>query len=116
MKYPIYHQNGGFMIPLLNMMPAASEPFVHIKGKKSHGIVEQALTTLVNLQHRGGRGSEQNTGDGAGILIQIPHQFMDKVTAKEGFSLPQPGDYGLGMLFMPTDASDRNQCEKFWPK
>lgn len=85
---------------------------VHIKGKKSHSIVQQALTTLVNLQHRGGRGSEQNTGDGAGILIQIPHQFMEKVSIKEGFSLPQPGDYGLGMLFMPTDASERSQCEQ----
>lgn len=85
---------------------------VHIKGKKSHDIVKQALTTLVNLQHRGGRGSEQNTGDGAGILIQIPHQFMEKASIKEGFTLPQPGDYGLGMLFMPTDVNERNQCER----
>jgi len=84
---------------------------VHIKGRKSHDIVKQALTTLINLQHRGGRGSEQNTGDGAGILIQIPHQFMEKATIKEGFTLPQPGDYGLGMLFMPTDANERKQCE-----
>ena len=84
---------------------------VHIKGKKSHDIVKQALTTLINLQHRGGRGSEQNTGDGAGILIQIPHQFMEKAARQEGFILPQPGDYGLGMLFMPTDADQRKQCE-----
>ncbi|AFA47532.1 glutamate synthase large subunit [Acetobacterium woodii] len=85
---------------------------VHIKGKKSHDIVQQALTTLINLQHRGGRGAEQNTGDGAGILIQIPHQFLKKVTPKEGFTLPEPGDYGLGMLFMPTDAEARKQCEQ----
>jgi len=85
---------------------------VHIKGKKSHDIVQQALTTLVNLQHRGGRGSEQNTGDGAGILIQIPHQFLEKASINKGFTLPQPGDYGLGMLFMPTDADERSQCEK----
>ena len=85
---------------------------VHIKGKKSHHIVQQALTTLVNLQHRGGRGAETNTGDGAGILIQIPHQFLAKASIKEGFSLPQPGDYGLGMLFLPTDEDERSQCEQ----
>ncbi|MBC3804922.1 glutamate synthase large subunit [Acetobacterium fimetarium] len=85
---------------------------VHIKGKKSHHIVEQALTTLVNLQHRGGRGFEQNTGDGAGILIQIPHQFLEKISRKENFVLPQAGDYGLGMLFLPTDAAERKQCEE----
>ena len=84
---------------------------VHIKGKKSHDILQQALTILVNLQHRGGRGFETNTGDGAGILIQIPHRFFEKVSITEGFTLPQSGDYGLGMLFLPTDPDERTQCE-----
>ncbi|KNZ41909.1 glutamate synthase large subunit [Acetobacterium bakii] len=89
---------------------------VHIKGKKSHDIVQQALTILVNLQHRGGRGFETNTGDGAGILIQIPHHFLEKAAIKEGFSLPQSGDYGLGMLFLPTDPKERTQCEELLEK
>ncbi|MCB0117154.1 MAG: hypothetical protein KDD84_23805, partial [Caldilineaceae bacterium] len=69
---------------------------VNIKGKKSHEIVEQGLTILLNLDHRGARGSEFNTGDGAGILMQVPHKFFAKVCAEEGFSLPAPGEYGVG--------------------
>ena len=89
---------------------------VHIKGKKSHDILQQALTILVNLQHRGGRGFETNTGDGAGILIQIPHRFFEKVSLTEGFTLPQSGDYGLGMLFLPTDPDERKKCEQILEK
>ena len=112
MKHTNLPEKQGLYDPTFEHDACGIGAIVHIKGKKSHQIVQQALTTLVNLQHRGGRGSEQNTGDGAGILIQIPHQFMEKVSIKEGFSLPQPGDYGLGMLFMPTDASERSQCEQ----
>lgn len=84
---------------------------VHIKGKKSNAIVKQGLQTLTNLQHRGGRGAETNTGDGAGILIQIPHDFLKRVAIEEGFVLPQTGDYGLGMLYLPTDEKKRSECE-----
>ncbi|WKY48241.1 glutamate synthase large subunit [Eubacteriaceae bacterium ES3] len=84
---------------------------VHIKGKKSNSIVKQGLQTLTNLQHRGGRGAETNTGDGAGILIQIPHDFLKRVSVEEGFILPQSGDYGLGMLYLPTDEAKRAQAE-----
>jgi glutamate synthase (ferredoxin) len=80
---------------------------VHIKGKKSHGIVTSALQILLNLDHRGACGCEANTGDGAGILIQTPHEFFVKATAKLGFKLPAPGQYGAGMLFMPPDAAER---------
>src|SRR5881628_3573559 len=72
---------------------------VDLKNRKSHDIVEKALQVLLNLQHRGACGCEANTGDGAGILLQTPHKFFAKETAKLGFLLPNPGDYGVGMVF-----------------
>ena len=80
---------------------------VNIKGKKSHAIVEQALQALCNLDHRGACGCEANTGDGAGILMQVPHEFLVVATANSGFKLPAPGQYGLGMLFMPKNPTER---------
>lgn len=84
----------------------------NIKGKKSNEILRQALTILVNLDHRGARGSEANTGDGAGILMQIPHAFLEKECAKAGIHLPPAGRYGVGMLFLPHDAGLREKCEQ----
>ena len=78
-----------------------------MKGKRSHEIVEQALTILVNLDHRGACGCEANTGDGAGILLQLPHRFLSKVAAQAGFSLPQPGQYGVGMVFSSRNPQTR---------
>ncbi len=82
---------------------------VHIKGVRSHAIVVQALTVLKNLDHRGARGSEPNTGDGAGILLQLPDTFFRKVCP---FPLPAAGAYGVGMLFLPPDATERAKCEQ----
>ncbi len=82
---------------------------VNIKGKKSHEIVRQAITILVNLSHRGACGCEANTGDGAGILFQLPHEFFKKVC---DFALPAPGEYGVGMVFLPHDEADRHNCEQ----
>lgn len=87
---------------------------VNIKGKKSHEIVKQALTILVNLNHRGACGCEPNTGDGAGILLQTPHRFFEKVCAKAGFSLPSYKQYGVGMVFLPPDPALRRNCEKLF--
>jgi glutamate synthase domain-containing protein 2/glutamate synthase domain-containing protein 1/glutamate synthase domain-containing protein 3 len=84
---------------------------VNIKGKKSHEIVQQGLTILLNLDHRGARGSEFNTGDGAGILMQLPHKFFQKVCAQEGITLPAPGEYGVGMVFCPPDEADCGVCQ-----
>ncbi len=84
----------------------------HIKGKKSHEIVSDALTVLNNLRHRGACGSEANTGDGAGILLQIPHKFLKEACHGLGIQLPDAGDYGAGMLFLPQNAADRKACEK----
>jgi glutamate synthase (NADPH/NADH) large chain len=86
----------------------------HIKGQKSHDIVEKALTLLFNMEHRGGQGSEPNTGDGAGILLQIPHRFFAKETAKLGFALPEEGQYAVGMVFLPLEEATRRKHEEIF--
>src|SRR6266581_790950 len=83
---------------------------VNIKGKKSHQIVDQALTALQNLDHRGARGCEEETGDGAGILLQVPHAFLQRACAEIGVQLPEPGQYGVGMIFLPPDPAQRQLC------
>ena len=84
-----------------------------MKGKRSHDIIQQALTILVNLDHRGACGCEANTGDGAGILLQLPHQFLAKVAKLAGIaSLPKPGQYGVGMLYVSPDAKTQAASEK----
>ena len=75
----------------------------HLKGVRSHQTLDDALSVLVNLEHRGGKGLERNTGDGAGVLFQIPHRFFRKEAQKEGQLLPDEGDYGVAMLFFPHD-------------
>ncbi len=83
----------------------------HIKGKRSHSIVSQALQLLVNLLHRGACGCEVNTGDGAGILIQMPDRFLRQETAKLGITLPPERGYGAGLVFLPRDAAVRDRVE-----
>ena len=89
---------------------------VHKTGKKSHDIVEQALTILLNLDHRGACGAEKNTGDGAGILCQIPDLFFRKVTGDLGFTLPAAGQYGVGMLYTAPDAEIRGKSRQEFEK
>ena len=84
----------------------------NIKGVKSHDMIEKGLQVLINLGHRGACGSDPRTGDGAGILIQMPHELFSKECAKLGISLPPPGDYGVGMVFLPQDPSQRKECER----
>src|SRR3954471_18649107 len=83
---------------------------VNMKGKKSHEIVRQALTVLINLDHRGACGCEPNTGDGAGILMQIPDGFLRKVCAPLGITLPEPSCYGVAMIFTSPNATERNSA------
>jgi glutamate synthase (NADPH/NADH) large chain len=83
----------------------------NIEGKKSHEIVMKGVQILINLTHRGACGCDPETGDGAGILIQIPHVFFDRECARLGFSLPAPGEYGVGMVFLPVDPQERLLCE-----
>jgi len=85
---------------------------VNIKGEKSHEIVQQALTVLQNLDHRGACGCEDNTGDGAGILLQVPHKFLQHACNGIGLQLPRPGHYGVGMVFLPPDREQRHRCER----
>ena len=84
---------------------------VHIKGHKSHAIVSQGLELLRNLTHRGAVGADPYAGDGAGILIQMPDAFLRAECDKQGLSLPAEGDYAVGMVFLPRDASNRASCE-----
>jgi glutamate synthase (NADPH/NADH) large chain len=83
----------------------------HIKGRKSHSIVEQGLTILKNLTHRGAVGWDPKLSDGAGCLIQIPDRFLREEMAKRGVKLPPAGQYGVGMVFLPRDPASRYACE-----
>jgi glutamate synthase domain-containing protein 2/glutamate synthase domain-containing protein 1/glutamate synthase domain-containing protein 3 len=82
-----------------------------IRGEKSHGIIRKGLEVLINLTHRGAAGCDPETGDGAGILIQIPHVFFARECGELGMQLPEPGAYGVAMCFLPVDKHSRLQCE-----
>jgi glutamate synthase (NADPH) large chain len=88
----------------------------NIEGQKSHDIVLKGIQILINLTHRGACGCDPDTGDGAGILIQIPHTFFERECAKLGFTLPAPGEYGVGMVFLPVDRQERMLCEGIFEK
>lgn len=85
---------------------------VNIKGIKTHGTVEQALTIVETLEHRAGKDAEGKTGDGVGILLQISHRFFSKVTRELGFDIGGEREYGIGMFFFPQDELERNQAKK----
>ncbi len=85
---------------------------VDINGVKSHGLIEKGIEVLINLQHRGAVGGDLKTGDGTGMLFQIPDGFMRSECGDLGISLPEPGSYGLGMFFMPRDPSLQSECER----
>lgn len=84
----------------------------HIKGEKSHNIVSQALKILENLDHRGAVGADKLMGDGAGILLQLPDALYREEMAKQGVELPPPGEYGVGMIFLPKEHASRLACEQ----
>ena len=85
---------------------------VDTKGRPSHEIVRKTLQVLCNLEHRGASGSEKSTGDGAGILTQVPHDFLAARCRPMGVELPTQGEYGVGMLFLPPDDRNRHACER----
>jgi glutamate synthase (ferredoxin) len=82
-----------------------------IQGRRSHAILRQGLEVLLNLEHRGACGAEAETGDGAGVLLQLPHPFLARESARLGIRLPEPGRYGVGMVFLPRDPAARRECE-----
>ena len=89
---------------------------VDIKGHKSHKIIDNALTILKNLLHRGACGCEENTGDGVGILIQKPHKFFKRVCTDIKIELPDNENYGTGMVFLPLDQSQLKRCQAIFEK
>ena len=80
----------------------------HLKGVKSHSIIQRGLETLENMIHRGAEGADSKTGDGAGILIQVPRDFY----LIQGYSLPQEGRFGTGLIFLPQISSAAKECEE----
>jgi glutamate synthase (NADPH/NADH) large chain len=86
----------------------------NLKGNKNHQIVSDALTILENMEHRGACGCEDNTGDGAGILIQTPHEFFFEECLKLGVHLPPFGKYGVGTVFFPREIRLREECREIF--
>jgi len=85
---------------------------VNISGHREHSIIKYGKQILLNLHHRGATGADETTGDGAGILLQIPHEFFFAESEKLGFSLPMPYQYGVGMVFGSKDAKLRQECDR----
>lgn len=85
---------------------------VNINGTKSHEIIERGIEVMINLLHRGATGGDTKTGDGAGILIQIPDAFLKHDCNSIGISLPAAGKYGIGMIFLPQEQNPRNKCRQ----
>ncbi|MEA5025108.1 Ferredoxin-dependent glutamate synthase 1 [bioreactor metagenome] len=107
-------QKQGLYDPALEHDACGMGFVVSIKGEKSHEIIDEALTVLENLNHRGASGADENTGDGAGILVQIPHDFFQRECEVLGFALPEKGNYGVGMIFAHRYADFRQiQMETF---
>ncbi len=106
-----YPQRQGLYSPAFEHDACGIGMLVNIHGQRSHGIVTQALNVLTNLAHRGGTGAEPDTGDGAGILTQLPHAFFEKECRLNGMVLPAPGCYGVAMLFVSQDDTRRAGIE-----
>ncbi|MEO1711015.1 MAG: glutamate synthase subunit alpha, partial [Pseudomonadota bacterium] len=104
----------GLVDPKLDRDACGVGFIANLKGAKSHQIVADALYILENLEHRGAVGADPLTGDGAGILIQIPHAFFAADVEAHGFSLPDFGDYAVGHVFFPNDDRLRNHCTTVW--
>jgi len=88
----------------------------NINGTRTNNVLRDALSMLENMEHRGGRGCNAKTGDGAGILIQLPHDFLAEEASRSGFELPAPGRYGVGMVFFPRDKKVANACREVLKK
>ncbi|HYK88567.1 MAG TPA: glutamate synthase central domain-containing protein, partial [Acidobacteriota bacterium] len=110
MTHPGYPPRQGLYDPFFEHEACGIGFIADLKGRKSHDILEKGFQILLNLEHRGACGCESNTGDGAGILIQMPHAFLAEECDKLRIRLPGPGLYATGMLFLPTDSEERLSC------
>lgn len=106
------HQHAGLYRPEFEHDSCGIGFVANLKGRKSHKIIENALSMLACMEHRGGTGVDVSSGDGAGLLIQLPHEFFVTETAKMDITLPAFGDYGVGMVFFPKDESKREECRE----
>ncbi len=112
MKHEAFREKKGLYDPQFEHDSCGVGFIVHMKGKKSHDIIEKAITALNHLTHRGACGCEVNTGDGAGILIQVPHKFLVKKFEKLGVEIPPEGQYGVGTLFLPRSPEQASEVER----
>jgi glutamate synthase (ferredoxin) len=112
--YPGIPEKQGLYDPIFEHDSCGVGFIVDMKGRKSHTIVRKALQVLINLQHRGAVGCEVNTGDGAGITMQVPDKFLRQEAAKLNITLPQVGHYGVGMVFLPRNDESRRRCEEIF--
>lgn len=111
MKLNYYQKKEGLYDPSYEHDACGVGFVANLKGEKSHDIVHKGLTLLANLEHRGAVGAEKNSGDGAGILTQIPDKFFRKVSKELGFELPEFGSYGIGVVFLPKDPEAYHECK-----
>jgi len=116
MRIPGFPPKQGLYDPALEKDSCGIGFIAHIKGVKSHDIVRKGLQVLNNLFHRGAQGCDPCTGDGAGILLQVPHEFFTRACADVGVKLPNAGEYGVGMVFLPPNAAQRKPCERLFEK
>ncbi len=105
-------QGSGLYHPSLEHDSCGVGCVVDYSGKKSHEVVADALTMLENMEHRGATGSDPNTGDGAGILVQVPHEFFSEKMGSFGIKLPAEKEYGVGMIFFPKHYETREECRQ----
>ncbi|MBW2415025.1 MAG: glutamate synthase large subunit [Deltaproteobacteria bacterium] len=110
MTHPHMPQRQGLYDPRFEHDACGVGFVCNIHGNKSHDLVQKGLQVLVNLTHRGAAGSDPETGDGAGILLQIPHAFLESQCRGLGIRLPEPGEYGVAMVFLPRDTERRAEC------
>ena len=109
---PDHRNNTGLYVPQFESDACGTGFVANLYGQKSHALVRDALTMLANMHHRGATGYEENTGDGAGILVQLPQVFLQKEVGHHGFRLPEPGEYGAGMVFFPRSTALREACRQ----
>ena len=112
-KLPDNFQPNGGLYSTDNEKDSCGVGFVaHVKGERSHQIVADADLIACSMEHRGARGADANTGDGAGILTALPHEFLARVAREDlGTELPDPGRFAAGIVFLPPDEDQRDQCK-----
>ncbi len=108
--------NQGLYVPSMEHDSCGIGFVAHLKGEKSHDIIEDAIQMLENMEHRGGCGCEPETGDGAGIMFQLPHEFFVSECKKIGIELPEFGKYAVGQIFFPSNKSVRDECREILNK